>query len=50
MAVRIKNNIQPFSLKEIENYALPELSSAILNNEQQRLLWSDDRWEIKDNG
>tara|TARA_B100000674_G_scaffold369779_1_gene312149 strand:- start:12 stop:833 length:822 start_codon:yes stop_codon:yes gene_type:complete len=50
MAIRIKNNIQPFSLEEIKYYALPELSSAILNNKQQRLLWSDDRWETKDNG
>ena len=50
MAIRIKNNIPPFSLEEIKYYALPELSSAILNNEQQRLLWNDDRWETKDNG
>ena len=47
MEVRIKNKIQPFSLEEIRNYALPELYSAILNNEQQRSLWIDDRWEVE---
>ena len=47
MKVRIKNSIQPFSLEEITDYALPELQSAILNNKQQRSLWVDDRWEAK---
>ena len=46
MKVRLKNNIQPFSLEDIRNYALPELYSAILNNKQQRSLWIDDRWEV----
>lgn len=47
MDVRIKNNIQPFSLDEIKKYALPELSFAVLHNEQQRALWCDDRWEAR---
>ena len=46
MKVRISNNVAPFHLEMITNFALPELSTSILENEQQRALWNDDRWNM----
>lgn len=46
MRVRIKNNIEPFKLESIADYALPEFTASILNNERQKELWTDDRFVI----
>ena len=47
MSIRMKNNIKPFELRSIADYALPELAASILNNEQQKELWTDDRFVIE---
>jgi len=44
MAVRRLNDVQPFPLEAIQNYALPELARNLLDNPDQRALWQDDRW------
>ena len=46
MKVRVSNNVEPFHLEMITKYALPELSRSILDDEQQRALWNDDRWNM----
>ena len=47
MQVRKQNNVQPFPLESIQSLAVPELCANILNNENQRDLWKDDRWDRK---
>ena len=44
MTVRRLNGVPPFPLEAIQADALPELTSNILNNADQRALWQDDRW------
>ena len=44
MTVRRLNGVPPVPLEAIQADALPELTSNILNNADQRSLWQDDRW------
>ena len=44
MEVRRLNHVQPFPLEGIQEHALPELASNVLENPQQQALWNDDRW------
>ena len=44
MMVRKRNNIAPFPLEAIEKHAIAELSQNVLHQNDQRALWSDDRW------
>ena len=44
MQVRILNQVAPFPLEAIRHHALPQLCSNLLDNPEQRALWSDDRW------
>ena len=44
MQVRIDNNVCPFPIDAITAHALPELSRNVLENPEQRALWTDDRW------
>ena len=44
MQVRELNAVQPFPLEAIRAHALPDLCRNVLTNEQQRELWTDDRW------
>lgn len=44
MTVRRLNEVPPFPLESIHADALPELTSNILNNADQRAIWQDDRW------
>jgi hypothetical protein len=44
MQVRQQNNVTPFPIEAIRAYALPELCHNILDNPEQRALWTDDRW------
>ena len=45
MQLRIQNNVQPFPIEAITAHALPELSRNVLENPEQRALWTDDRWK-----
>ena len=44
MTVRRLNGIEPFPIEAIKEHALPELTSNLLNNPDQKALWQDDRW------
>ena len=44
MTVRRLNEVDPFPLQAIQNHALPELIQNLLDNPNQRALWTDDRW------
>lgn len=44
MRVRELNDVRPFPLNAIEGHALPQLCRNLLENPDQRALWSDDRW------
>ena len=44
MRVRELNDVRPFPLDAIRDHALPELYRNLLENPEQRALWSDDRW------
>ena len=44
MQVRRQNNVLPFPIEAIRAHALPELCQNLLEDSQQRALWSDDRW------
>ena len=44
MRVRELNDVRPFPLDAIRDHALPELCRNLLENPEQRALWSDDRW------
>ena len=44
MQVRKQNNVPPFPIEAIRAYALPELCHNILEDPEQRALWTDDRW------
>tara|TARA_X000000950_G_C13852620_1_gene635191 strand:+ start:43 stop:849 length:807 start_codon:yes stop_codon:yes gene_type:complete len=45
MQIREKHKISPFPLQAIGNYALPEIYQNIVNNPNQKALWTDDRWK-----
>ena len=44
MRVRELNEVRPFPLDAIRDHALPALCRNLLENPDQRALWSDDRW------
>ncbi len=44
MRVRELNEVRPFPLDAIRAHALPALCRNLLENPDQRALWSDDRW------
>ena len=44
MRVRELNDVQPFPLDAIRDHALPALCQNLLEDPDQRALWSDDRW------
>ena len=44
MRVRELNDVQPFPLDAIRDHAHPALCRNLLENPDQRALWSDDRW------
>lgn len=44
MRVRELNDVQPFPLDAIRGHALSALCHNLLENPEQRALWSDDRW------
>jgi len=44
MKARIKNNIPSFDIDDAKNYALPYFADRLLNSEQWRELYKDDRY------
>jgi glycosyltransferase involved in cell wall biosynthesis len=44
MQIRQQNNVTPFPIEAIRPHSLPELCHNILDNPEQRALWTDDRW------
>ena len=44
MQVRQQNNVTPFPIEAIRAHGLPELCHNILDNPEQRAMWTDDRW------
>jgi len=44
MQVREQNSVEPFPIEAIRAHAIPELCHNILDNLEQRALWTDDRW------
>lgn len=47
MRVRELNDVEPFALDSIRRHALPALARNILDDPDQRALWSDDRWSAR---
>ena len=44
MTVRRLNGVRPFPLEAVKQHALPQLAHNLLDNPEQRALWTDDRW------
>jgi len=47
MRVRELNDVPPFPLEDIRRHALPALARNLLDDPEQRALWSDDRWSAR---
>ena len=45
MKVRRLNGLAPFALEAVQDHAIPELSHNLLSRDDQKALWTDDRWK-----